>query len=132
MLKDFMPSTTVVILVAIAALALCAWRDDGSVEGYHGRRHLWRHRRRHRFYPGPRPYGRRWYSYAPGAWAPVFVTSGVGAVVAAQDEAQDQEDKKEEETNGHTDLNKSLKTILLGVAIIAGVSVILNLNKGRK
>lgn len=128
MLKDFMSSTTIVILVAIVALALCAWKDEESVEGYHGRRHLWRHRRRHHFHHGPRPYGRRWYSYAPGAWAPVFVASGTGAVLAAQEDNE----KKEEQVDRHADLNKSLKTVLLGVGIIAGVSIILNLNRGRK
>lgn len=132
MLKDFMPSTTVVILVAIVALAICAWRDDDSVEGYHGRRHLWRHRRRHHFRHGPRPYGRRWYSYAPGGWAPVFVASGTGALVANQLPSQEDDEKKEVEDDRHGDLNKSLKTVLLGVAIVLGVSIILNLNRGRK
>ena len=130
MLKDFMSATTVVILVAIVALALCAWKDEDSVEGCGGRRHLWRHRRRHHFHHGPRPYGRRWYSYAPGGWAPVFVASGTGALVASQLPAQ--EDKKEEDDDRHSDLNKSLKTVLLGVAIVLGVSIILNLNRSRK
>ena len=60
------------------------------------------------------------------------MASGTGALVASQLPSQEDDEKREVEDDRHGDLNKSLKTVLLGVAIVLGVSIILNLNRGRK
>ena len=121
-----MPPITIVILVAIVGLALCIWNEENTIEGYGSgaRRHILRHRRRNHYPYGPRPYGRRWYSYAPGAWAPVFVASGIASQVQSKESNYEKVD-----ADSHEELNKSLKTILLGVAIVLGISLIMGMHR---